>query len=265
MMKPNRHPQVLLLKVLMIGLLLAHEPAGALANGENTLAQVRQEVSPQARAEEILQATITASGGEDIFRAMTNFTIKTQSEITGLAKIALTVTETIQLPDKTKQIMELANGTRVQVLNGSQSWKQINNEVSALSAKEKREMERGLFRDLFNVFKNYDSGEYRVSYIGEETLSGQTNHVVEIKNLTGDFFAIYVDAQTHLVNRKTYLGAPEVGLATMAETYSDYRKIEGVMVPHKIVVTVNEKKFTESSVLETELNSDLSQTFFLND
>ena len=94
---------------------------------------------PVERGRSILEKAIEASGGKKVFAGITNFTIKTKSEITGLSKISLTVTETILLPDKTKQILVLANGTRIQVLAGSQSWKQINSDVSALSSREKRE------------------------------------------------------------------------------------------------------------------------------
>jgi len=210
----------------------------------------------------ILKKAIQAAGGIEKFKQIQNFTIVTQSEL-GRSKTALKVTETIQLPNKTKQVMELATGSRTQVLYGSRSWKQINNDVSVLSALEKREMERGLFRDVINLFQNFDSATLRIHYAGQEILDGQTSHILEIKNLEGDFFNLYIDAETNIVRKKIYRGAPEVGLATMQETYSDYKEVEGILLPYRILVEVNGKTFTKSEVLEVKVNSALDSDFFL--
>lgn len=215
------------------------------------------------RGREILEQAVEAAGGIKTFHNIKNFTIVTQNELKGRqVTTQLKVTETIQVPDKTKQVMELEQGTRVQVLNGRDSWKQINGQASPLSALEKKEMQRGLFRDIITLFSHFDTDSLVIKHFGDETLGGQHYYVLQIKNETRDFFNLYIDAKTHLIYKKTYRGAAEAGLATLEEIYSDYRQVEGVRIPHHTVVRANGRPFIEADVLEVRINGDLDREFF---
>ncbi|MFQ5650035.1 MAG: hypothetical protein ACE5IY_08840 [bacterium] len=215
------------------------------------------------KGREILRQAVQAAGGVATFKKLENFTIKTESEITGRqVKTRLTVTETMQLPDKTKQIMELDAGTRIQVLNGNDSWKQINNDVSDVSALEKKEMQRGVFRDMRNLFKHFESAELKVTYLSQQVVAGKNFHVLQIKDFTGDFFNLYIDADTFLIHKMTYRGAAEVDLAKMEEIYSDYREVDGIKIPFHIIVKANGRQFIDAVVIEAEINSELDKEFF---
>ncbi len=213
---------------------------------------------------EIFRQAVKCAGGAEAFQRLENITIKTQSQIfSGQKKIELTVTETIDLPNRTKQVMQLAAGKRIQVLNGSNSWKQLNDEMSALSALEKREMERGLFRDLVNLFQGVGRDEVTVTYLNDSNMAGEALHVLQIKNKKGDFFHLYIDASTYFVKKKTYHGAAETDLASFAEVYSNYKEVGGIQLPHKTIVMVNGRKFMESLVVDVQINSELGKEFFL--
>ncbi len=250
---------------LVITVLAGPQPQAQLYARQSAESSIQAQYNQAAdtTAISILEKAITAAGGLERFKAVQNLMIVTESEL-GRSKTALTVTETMVLPDKTKQVMQLANGSRTQVLYGNQSWKQINDDAaSPLSALEKREMERGLFRDIVNLFKNFGGPDLRLRYQGEETIGGETAHLIEVKNQSGDFFDLYVDAKTNLIRKKTYRGAPEVGLANMEEIYSDYRKVDGLLIPHLIVVKVNGQDFTKSEVIDVAFNAELAADFFL--
>lgn len=215
------------------------------------------------QAREILRQAVIAAGGIEVFRNIDNFTIKTESEVQGTnVKLEIVVTETIQLPDKTKQFFELAAGTRVQVLHGDDGWKQLGSQVNDLSPLEKKGMQGGLFRDVRNLFKQFDSPDLEVSYLSQELAGGLVFDVLRIRNLAGDFFHLYINSKTFLVHKIVYQGANEVGLATLEEIFSDYRKVDGIMVPHQTTVRANGKEFINSRVLEVKFNSELDPEFF---
>lgn len=219
----------------------------------------------QDTAKEIFRKALAAAGGSEAFQKIENFRIKSQSEVFNQqTTMQLSVTETTQLPDKTKQVMVVEQGVRILVLNGAASWQKIKSEIQALSPAQKREMQRGLFQNMFNVFKNYERDELRIEYFGEESVAGIKQHILRIKNATGDYFNIYVDAQTFLIAKKTYQGTSALGLAILAEIYSDYREIDGIMLPFRTEVRANAKKFIDSTVIEAELNVELSADFFFN-
>jgi hypothetical protein len=215
------------------------------------------------RGTEILLKAVEASGGLENFQAIKNFRIKTQNKLSLSQKdMQLTVTETVMLPDKTKQVFEMPEGKRVQVLNGETGWLQIGPTMRDLALTEKREMKRGLFRDTINLFQRIKSEELKIQYFGDETLGGKTFHVLHISNKAGDFFNINIDAETFLIAKKIYHGSSEVGLATLEEIYSDYREVDGIKLPFHTVVRANGKKFIDSVVIEAKLNIEIEEGFF---
>lgn len=215
------------------------------------------------KGEVIFGQAFEAAGGAAAFDKVENFRIQTENKVFGDQTVMrLTVTETAVLPDKTKQVMEVAAGRRVQVLNGNEGWKKIGSEISDLSQSEKREMARGLFRDLINVFKNREALNLSIEYFGEERVVQRRHHVLHLKNERGDFFNLYIDPETFLVAKKTYQGTSAVGFATLEERYSDYRVVDGIKLPFQTVVRARGRKFIESRVITAEFNVELGEDFF---
>lgn len=220
------------------------------------------------KGREILNKAIKVAGGIEAFAKIDNFRIRTESKIFGQRSIIdLAVTETVQLPDKTKQVFDLAAGQRIQVLNGETGWSKAGETIVDLSNAEKREMKRGLFRDTINLFKHFDNSNLTVQYFGEETVKNDTLLVLNIKNTSGEFFKLYVNSKTNLIDKKSYHGGgPEMAiLATLEEIYSDYREIDGIKIPFHTIVKANGKKFIESNVVEATFNLKLGAGFFLRE
>ncbi len=244
-------------RTLILLLLLCGWPTAAWAQ---TPAGAQQPES----AQEILARAVDAAGGRAAFQRIRNFRVRTESMIyQPQTRLKLVVTETVELPDKTRQVMELTGGERIQVLNGEKSWKSLNGEISGLSEAEKREMQRGLFRDTISLFRRQSWDDLNIAYLDREVLGDQANHVVQVAQKQGDFFRLYIDSKTYLISKKAYHGAPEVGLALLEEIYSDYREVDGIKLPFRTEVRANGRKFIESRVLNVEFNLDLPEDFFL--
>lgn len=220
-------------------------------------------IAQQHSATEILDKAIEAIGGKAKLAQIENYTAVTQTTATGaLTKIKMTVTETNQPPDLSKQLFEIDKGFRILCLSGNQSWQQIGQDVSDLSRLQRREMERAFFRDTINFFKHHDAVGTSVKYIGKQKLAGRSFYILEIKNLSSDSFSLYIDVETFLIVKKTYRGAAETGFALFEERYSDYQSVSGLVVPHKIVVKTNGKVFIESKLTQFEVNKELPEDFF---
>ncbi len=220
------------------------------------------------KGRDILKKAIEAAGGTEAFARIINFRIKTESKIFGQrSTIELGVSETVQFPDKTKQIFELASGQRIQVLNGETGWSKTGETVADISNAEIREMKRGLFRDTTNLFKRFDGTELSVQYFGNAVVKKDTLFILNIKNNSGDFFKLYVNSKTYLIEKKSYHGGgPEMALlATLEEIYADYHEVDGLKIPFHTVVKANGKKFIESTVVEAEFNLELGEQFFVKE
>lgn len=255
------------LKTLLIGsafLFCSKLPAQVRAQSpDQTPKPAPQQETEAPDPQAILQKVIAAAGGQKAFEELKNFKIKTESIIyQPRTKIKLTVTETTELPDKTKQVMELPAGKRIQVLNGVAGWKQLAGKVEALTSAEKREIRRGLRKNTFSILKYSGSPKFKLQFIGRETSGDKTYFVLQIKDVTGDFVNLYIDATSYTIDRKSYRGASEVGLATLVESYSDYRRVGGFLIPFHTEVRANGKKFIDSTVLEAQFNLFLKPDFF---
>ncbi len=247
----------LIILMLLPGFLIAQTESGTT---DSTSGQTKM---ADADARKIFDAAVEAAGGKKVFHQLKNFKIKTHSKIfQPQMTIELDVTEISELPDKTKQIMELPAGKRIQVLNGISGWKQLGGKVDDLTSAEKREIRRGLLKSTFYLFKHFEDPNLQLTFLGEETRNRQKYLSIQIKDITGDFVNLSINAASHLVERKTYQGVSDAGLATLMESYSDYRKVDGIMLPFHTEVRANGKKFIDSVVTEAQINLSLRKDFF---
>lgn len=250
---------------LIVLMLLPVVPGFLIAQTESDTADSisGQTEMADADAQKIFAAAVEAAGGKAAFHDLKNFKIKTHSKIyQPQMTIELDVTEISELPDRTKQIMELPAGKRVQVLNGISGWKQLGGKVDDLTSAEKREIRRGLLKSTFYLFKHFDDPNLKVTFLGEETRNRQKYLSIQVKDITGDFVNLSINATSYLVERKIYQGASAAGLATLMESYSDYRKVDGIMIPFHTEVRANGKKFIDSVVTEAQINLSLRKDFF---
>jgi len=77
-----------------------------------------------------------------------------------------------------------------------------------------------------------DRGSATIVDDGEKTVAGTVYDVLTITPKGGRSFDAWFDAKTHLLNRTIEKQGPQ----TVTTTMSDYRAVEGVMLPGKIVV-----------------------------
>jgi len=251
------HAVALMVLLAMPGSVLTPDGIGA------AVWRLTAQQADSVNAREILKKAVTAAGGAEAFEKLHRFRIRAQSRIfQPQTTIEFEFTEISELPDKTKHILALAAGRRVQVMTGNTGWKAIGGRISSLTSAEVREMQRGLRKSTFYLFKNAENPDYRVEFLGEESSDAGRYWVLQIKDITGDFVNLYVNVQTYLIARKSYQGASEAGLATLVESYSDYREVGGIMMPFRTEVRANGKKFIESEVLEAEINPPLKEDFF---
>ncbi|MFQ5865384.1 MAG: hypothetical protein ACE5IW_09175 [bacterium] len=258
---------LILISTLLLVCSFAYHPYfGSNYRKENVIEQQKENNAQAAsmKGREILQKAVEAAGGLEKFAEIKSFRIKTQNVIyLTQNEMQLTVTETVMLPNQTKQVMEMPQGKRIQVLNGDNGWKQIGQNIYALTEAEKREMKRGLFRDTIRIYRMSGSEDLQIKYFGEESVGGEQLYVLQIKNKFGDFFNLYVDAESFLAVKKTYHGTSEVGLAMLEEIYSDYREVDGIKLPFHIEVRANGRKFIDSVVVDAKFNLEISEEFFL--
>lgn len=97
-----------------------------------------------------------------------------------------------------------------------------------------------------NPLLNYKADGTKVELLPNETVAGKSAVVLRITPKVGSVAKLFLDATTYLPVRSTAtINSPQMGGdVDQAGEASDYRKVDGVMVPFKTVNAVSDKSGT---------------------
>jgi hypothetical protein len=104
-------------------------------------------------------------------------------------------------------------------------------------------------------------GNYKIVY-SEQEIDDKVFPVLELRSEDGPPMNVIIDPETGLIYRvdgKIVMKSQEI---TMGVSYSDYRAVTGVMLPHRIINYVNGNAIAESRYDTVEVNVVLDQNIF---
>jgi hypothetical protein len=93
------------------------------------------------------------------------------------------------------------------------------------------------------------------------TEDGERLKLVATQNFTATSF-VYLDPATYLIVRRDVVRRPPGGEVVVRTDYSDFRPVEGVILPHRLVVSQNGKRLRETRIDRMEANIDLPAGIF---
>ena len=149
-------------------------------------------------------------------------------------------------------------GEMEMVLKGQEGWMTFPGQgTMPLPENEKRNYTETFFRDPVIYFTKAD----QVQYIGKRKLG-----VVETEDLlvsVGEYkFHLLLDPSTNLPAGLTYTQIGEQGPVEKVETLSDYKTIDGLLVPMKTVITADGQKESEAKVQSIQFNVQVDPKTF---
>jgi outer membrane lipoprotein-sorting protein len=117
------------------------------------------------------------------------------------------------------------------------------------------------FKYLDLPFGFLDKG-YRIDYLGRESVNGVPMEVLQVVDDEGPTMRISVDAGTHLITRvAATFGFGPVSTELSAE-FSDYRDIEGIKVPFKVINYSGSNLIAETVIIEIRFNGEMPDSLF---
>jgi len=191
-----------------------------------------QDTPPQA--EQILDRYVEAIGGLTAAEKINNRVIKGTMEIAGAA-VKLSITSYQARPNKAYTVVDSpATGKIDSGTNGEVAW-----QVSALAGAqlmEGKEKASFLHMNIFDRAVHWRTSFQKVEAAGVEDVSGKPCYkvVVTPKDLPPQ--TMFFDKETHLVVRITMTMESQAGTIPSDSYLSDYRAVDGILLPHKIVV-----------------------------
>jgi zinc protease len=214
-----------------------------------------------AKGKEILDQVISAMGGKDAFKSITNSMVKTEtSASTPQGEFQISMTSFHIFPDKIRQEMSMPFGTIVTVFDGEKGWMLSPQGIQDLPESQLKDVKSELFRSHFHLFLAED---LKVQFMGEESVDDKKVDVILISDQGGNQLKMYVDQKADLPLKESYHGATMMGPATVEQTFSDYREVSGMKIPFSIKSFANEQKMAETKILEIDFNTQIDPELFI--
>jgi hypothetical protein len=209
------------------------------------LARSFQRTSAQAKAEPRLAAVRSAAAEEK--------------------SVQLPFTLDLERPRKARLEVEFRGQTAVQVYDGEKGWKLRpflgRHEVEPFSAEELRVAAQQT--DLDGLLLDHEAKGYRVALDGTEPVDGRDAYKLALTARDGHVRHAWVDAETYLEVRVEGTRRVDGKLRSVWTRLGDYRRVDGVMVPHLLETAVEGLRGSERIQVErVALNPKLDDRRF---
>ena len=214
------------------------------------------EVPAGMTAAKVLDKYIEALGGRANLEKIKDVTIS--STITS-PSASLTMTQIQKGTDKLYQSLKYgSNEVQRTVINGTKG--------KALSANQNRNLTPDEVRDQklklsLSGILNLDKLGIKKNLIGMERLNGRAAYRVELLMPNGKRTIYYIDSETGLKLREMEIEQTNIGNATQTTDYGDYREVNGVKIPHRILLYAGQQGVL-TEVQNVEINKNIKDDAF---
>lgn len=195
-------------------------------------------------ADTVLNQYVEATGGKAAYEKLKNRVSTGTIEISG-ANIKGTIKLTQAAPNKVAVVTELGPvGVIRQVTDGKSAWQaSVVGGDRELDGEEKEKFirEANFYDDL--LWKELYA---KVECVGIDDLEGKPAYKLVFTPKTGKPTTKYYDKTSHLLVKETSTAASPMGEVTAEEFPSDYKTVDGVLMPF----TVTQKVLTQEIVVK---------------
>jgi hypothetical protein len=193
---------------------------------------------PSLRPDDVLQKFVTASGGKAAW-AKLKTRVSTGTFVGPPQGLPLEVTQAA--PNRWRGRIVLPFGNFEQGFDGKSGWQRTpTGEVNDLGGKDLADARRDAPLALPLALPSLVSG---LKVLADEAVEGHNAHVLEGKN-GGVVERLAFDADSGLLLRWSTQGHTLLGELPQETSFEDYRKVDGVMVPFRVVRNIAGEKVT---------------------
>jgi hypothetical protein len=160
----------------------------------------------------------------------------------------VTLTERWLAPGYLRQDSVMPTGKVSVYCDGKTGWVGGVQGSNLLSGVQLKQVQSDLFRILFPLILSDRVAGRKVNALDEDT--------VEVSE-GGQLVKLVFDSATGLLKNTLYDATTANGQVSVIDTYSDYRDVEGLQLPFKVVITVSGQKLQEATMKSIRINTGL--------
>ncbi len=213
-------------------------------------------------SDDILNKMIDAMGGRKVLEKIEDTTISGSINLTQMG-LSGTITVYQKEPNKSRYDIEVMGMLITQACDGEVAW--ATNPQSGMTEEMPEQAAEYIKRESLgnSVYLNPKKFGITFSYKGTENIQGKDYLVLEQAYADGYKATLYVDPDTYLAYKGKGLTLNQMGIEVEAETFfSDYKKVDGIMVAHTLVSNQDGEEFMTMTITEVKFNSGLGDELF---
>ena len=212
---------------------------------------------------DLLRRIVQAKGGLDALKAIRTVVVDADMSVMTARGPTIIPTKTyVVYPDKFRVDATFAAQQSVQAYNSGTAWVKDPAGVSAAPPAMRNDFAATVRRDTFPLLIAAAEGRLTVRQLPEEGASGLVLKVIEVRGEGLEPVRLYIDRDYRIV-RQTYTTPGPDGRPSQAEeTFSDYRKVNGIDVPFKASVSRDGRKILDRTLKGVTFNTAIDLMLF---
>jgi outer membrane lipoprotein-sorting protein len=229
------------------------------------LASVLIFASAQAQSvDEIIEKHIEALGGMEKLQAIKSIKIAGKSAVTAMGFEA-EFTRQSKRPHFIRLDVNIQGQSMVQAYDGENAW-QIVPFTGNLDPQPMPDFQAKGFKiqaDIDGPLIDYKKKGHKIELIGKEDLEGTEVYNLKITLKSGEIINMFIDSEHYLALKSKAKVAGPGGNEIESETYfSDYKLVDGTMMPHSITMKNPSQGSVEITVTEAKTNVEMDDSLF---
>ncbi len=214
----------------------------------------------------IVAKAIKAHGGSNKLKKFKASVSKSKGKFYGFGEaIEYTQEMSIQLPDRSRIDIDATNFKFMQVLNGDKGWQKFNGDTMEMTKEKVAEGQENMHATQVAHLAVLTDKSYELSALGDVKVGDRMAVGVRIEHKGHRDVSLFFDKENGLLLKSETRGKDTMNEDkefTSETVFSDYKKVEGVMVAHKIDIKRDGKQYVVSEVSEVKLSEKLDDSVF---
>jgi hypothetical protein len=223
-----------------------------------------------ANLRDVVTRAIKAHGGLDNLTKYKGSITKEKGKIHGPGQpLDFTSETSIQLPDRLHvDVRFKVSGqefTYIQVVDGNKGWFKLMGNTDVLNKDMLAEVKEQLNSVNISHLACLNDKEHKLSSLGEVKVGNRPAIGVRVERKGYRDVNLFFDKDKSLLLKmetrgKDFMqGGQEF---TSTSLYEDYKKVEGMMIPHKVTIERDGKPYVDAEVTEVKLSEKLDDSVF---
>jgi hypothetical protein len=222
-----------------------------------------------AKLREVVDKAIKAHGGADTLNKLKASVVKSKGTFHGLDNpLEYTSVTSVQLPNRiSTEVQSKANCMEfkfVQIVNGDKGWVKFGDNTMEMNEDQIKEAREGMNAQNISHLTPLLEKDYMLASLGEVKVGDKPAIGIRAQRKGYRDVSLFFDKDKGLLIKTEARGKdPMSGDEYTGETfYSDYKKIDGLMVAHKMTIKRDKKVYLESETTGVKYSEKLDDKLF---